>query len=44
VVEVEASPDPAQHGPRNGDLSNPVGARALGVDDDPGFIVDQLAS
>ena len=26
----------------NGDLSYPIGARALGVDDDPGFVVDEI--
>src|ERR1700685_4350392 len=40
--KLEAPPDPVQHGPRDGDLNNPVGARALGVDDDPGFVVDEI--
>src|SRR5581483_12307473 len=34
--KLETPPDPVQHGPGNGDLSNPVGARALGVDDNAG--------
>src|ERR1700683_5296945 len=40
--KVEAPPDPVQHGPGNGNLSDPAGARALGVDDDPGFVVDEI--
>jgi hypothetical protein len=40
--KLKAPPDPVQHGPGNGDLYNPVGARALGVDDDPGFVVDEI--
>ncbi len=42
--KLEAPPDPVQHGPRNGNLSDPIGACALGVDDDPGFVVDQIVS
>src|SRR5208282_4800361 len=41
-LKVEAPPDPVQHGPCNGDLSDPAGARALGVEDDPGFVVDEI--
>src|ERR1700739_3362350 len=40
--KVEAPPDPVQHGPCYGDLSDPAGACALGVDDDPGFVVDEI--
>src|SRR5580700_3594876 len=40
--KVEAPPDPVQHGPCNGDLSDPAGARALSVDDDPGLVVDEI--
>src|ERR1700739_3329218 len=40
--KLEAPPDSVQHGPRNGDLNYPVGTRALGVDDDPGFVVDEI--
>ena len=39
---MEAPPDPIGYGPRNSDLNNPVGARALGVDDDSGFVVDEI--
>src|SRR5579864_263795 len=39
---VKALADPVQHGSGNGDLSNPVGARALGVDDNAGFVVDEI--
>ena len=40
----KALADPVQHGPGNGDLSNPVGARALGVNDNADFVVDEIIS
>src|SRR5271170_2683677 len=41
-LKAKAPPDPVQHGPCNGDLGDPAGARALGIDDDPGFVVDEI--
>jgi hypothetical protein len=40
--KMEAPPDPVQHGPCNGDLRDPASACALSVDDDPGFVVDEI--
>ena len=40
--KVEAPPNPFQHDPCDGDLSDPARARAFGVDDDPRFIVDEI--
>ena len=40
--KLEAPSDPVQHGSGNGDLNNPIGARALGINDDPCFVVDEI--
>ena len=39
---MEAPPTRSSMGPCNGDLSDPAGARALSVDDDPGLVVDEI--
>src|SRR5581483_993772 len=40
--KLEAPSDPVQHGSGNGDLNNPIGARALGINDDPCSVVDEI--
>ena len=42
--KLEASPNTLQHGLGDSYLRNAIGARTFGVDDDPGFVVDQVAS
>ena len=41
-LEIEAAPDPVHHGLRNGNLHDAIGAGALGIDDDPDLVVDQI--
>ena len=40
--EIEAALDAIHHGLGDGNLHGAIGARALGVDDDPGLVVDQI--
>src|SRR5262249_13020051 len=41
-LQVKAAPDPLHHGFGDGNLHDAIGASALGVDDDPGLVVDQI--
>ena len=41
-LQIEAAADPVHHGLGNGDLNHAIGSRALGVDDDPDFVVDEI--
>ena len=41
-LKIEAAADPVHHGLGNGDLNHAIGSRALGVDDDPDFVVDEI--
>ena len=40
-LKIEALPDTLDHRVGESDLGYPIGACALGVDDDPGFVVDE---
>jgi hypothetical protein len=41
-LQTEAMPDPLQHGLGDRNLRDAIGACTLGVDDDPGFVVDKI--
>ena len=41
-LKIEAAADPVHHGLGNGDLNHAIGSRALGIDDDPDFVVDEI--
>ena len=41
-LQIEAAADPVHHGLGDGDLHYTIGSHALGVDDDPGLVVDQI--
>src|ERR1700724_1627005 len=40
--KIKAAADAVQHGLGDGDLLFAIGARALGVEDDPGLVVDEV--
>ena len=40
--EIEATPDPVNHGLGDSNLDRSVGARAFRIEDDPGLVVDQV--